>query len=67
MPRRLGHESDHQHGPPVLVDDLAQEREYLVAGARVERSGRLIGEYDLGARDQRPRDRDPLLLAAREL
>ncbi len=51
----------------VLVDDLAQEREHLASGASVERSGRLIGEHDLGPGDERPRDRDPLLLTAGEL
>ena len=34
---------------------------------RVEVAGRLVGEHDRRLRDQRPRDRDALLLAAREL
>ena len=35
--------------------------------ARVESAGRLVGEDHRGPRDQRPGDRDALLLAAREL
>ena len=34
---------------------------------RVEVAGRLVGEHDRGFAEQRPGDRDPLLLAAREL
>ena len=37
------------------------------AGARVEVAGRLVGEDDLGARDQGAGDGDPLLLPAGEL
>ena len=39
----------------------------LRAGARVEVAGRLVGEQDRGPPDERPRDRHPLALAAREL
>ena len=41
--------------------------EHLGAGARVEVAGRLVGEDDLRPAGQRPRGRDPLLLAAGEL
>ena len=34
-------------------------------GAAVEVAGRLVGQHDRGLVDHRPRDRDPLLLAAR--
>jgi hypothetical protein len=46
---------------------LAEEGEDAAPGPAVERSGRLVGEYDLGPGDDRPRDRDPLLLPAGEL
>ena len=58
---------DHHHRVAVLVDDLAQQREHLASGAGVERSGRLVGEHDLRPGDERPGDRDPLLLSAGEL
>ena len=44
-----------------------QDLHDLARGRRVERAGRLVGEQDLGPRDQRAGDRDALLLAAREL
>src|SRR5205823_10043425 len=43
---------------------LAKEFHHLVAAARVERSGGLIGEQKRGIIDQGPRNRDALLLAA---
>ena len=46
---------------------LAQKGEHAAAGSSVKRPGRLVGEHDLGPGDERSRDRDPLLLAAREL
>ena len=55
---------DHHDRVAVGVDDLAQEGEHVAPGARVERSRRLVGEHDLGAGDEGPGDRDPLLLAA---
>ena len=58
---------DHDDGLAEVVDDVAQEGEDLAAGPRVERAGRLVGEDDLGPRDERAGDRDALLLAAREL
>ena len=39
----------------------------LLALARVEVAGRLVGEDHLGLRDDRARDADQLLLAARQL
>ena len=52
---------------PKLVDRLPQQVEHARSRLRVEVAGRLVGEDDGWARDQRPRDRDPLLLAAGEL
>ena len=49
------------------VAELLEERHDLDAGLRVEVAGRLVGEDDLRLADQRARDRDALLLAAREL
>ncbi len=43
---------------------LAKEFHHLVAAARVERPGGLIGEQERGIIDQGPRNRDALLLAA---
>ncbi len=46
---------------------LIEQRQQILAGAVVERAGRLIREYHLAAIHQRARDRDALLLAARKL
>src|SRR5437763_681735 len=51
----------------VLVRHRADELEDLAARLRVEVPGRLFGEDDRRAGDERARDRDALLLAAREL
>ena len=58
---------DHDDRLAEVVDDVAQQREDLAAGAGVERAGRLVGEHDLGPGDQRAGDGDALLLAAGEL
>ena len=58
---------DHHHCVPVLVDQLAKELEDVASCLGVEGSGRLVGEHDLGARDQRPGDRDALLLPTGKL
>ena len=49
---------------PVQLDD---EVEQPVLGARIERGGRFVEQEHVGVRDEHRRDRDPLLLAAREL
>ena len=45
----------------------AQQRQHVLAGARVEVAGRLVGEHDRRASHQGARDRHPLALAARQL
>ena len=52
---------------PSCVDRVAQQREDLAAGGRVEVAGRLVGEHHARARDERAGDGDALLLAAGEL
>ena len=52
---------------PVLDVELPEEREDLLAGLRVEVAGRLVGDQQGAAVDQRPGDRHALLLAAGEL
>ena len=47
--------------------ELGQRGEHVVGGVRVEISGRLVGQQDARRIGDRARDRDPLLLAAREL
>ena len=46
---------------------LFQDAQHFLAGVRVQRAGRLVGQDDLAAVHQRPRDADALLLAARQL
>ena len=58
---------DHDDGLAELVDRGAKQVEDAAARLRVEVAGRLVGEDDGGTGDQRPGDRDPLLLPAREL
>ena len=57
----------HEDRRAAAVAVGAEEAHDGLAGHRVERAGRLVGEEDLAAADQRPRDRDALLLAAREV
>src|SRR6185295_17015421 len=65
-----------RHGHVVRDDDdrraeagvqVADQRENLLAGARVEVAGRFVGEQDRRIDRQRARDRDALPLAAGEL
>ena len=58
---------DHDDGLVELVDRAAQDVEHAGARGRVEVAGRLVGEDDGGAGDERAGDRDALLLAAGEL
>ena len=50
-----------------LRESSFEQREHFDAALAVERAGRLVGEDDLAAVHERARDRDALLLAAREL
>ena len=59
----VGHQDDRQ---AVLAVELPEEGEDLLAGLGVEVAGGLVGDQERAAVDQRPGDRDPLLLAARE-
>ncbi len=58
---------DHHGCLAVAVGRVPHELEDLAARLRVEVPGRLVGEEDRRPRDERARDRDALLLAAREL
>jgi hypothetical protein len=60
----VGH---HDHRLAQALDDVADQGEDLATGVGVQRAGRLVGEEDIRACDERPGDRDALLLAAGEL
>ena len=60
----MRHEHDRRLSAPIDVDQKVDD---LVAGAGVEIPGRLVRQENRGLVRQRPRDRDALLLAAREL
>ncbi len=55
---------DHRH---PRLGELAHDREHLADELGVERRRRLVEEHHLGVEAQRARDRDALLLAARQL
>ena len=57
---------DEHEGQALLVE-LTHERHHFLGALRVERTGGLVGPDHAGMAGERPRDRDPLLLAAREL
>ena len=64
--RDVGLVGDQDHSPSFFV----QAREYsqhVLGGVRVQVAGRLIGEDQRGVGHDRPCDRDPLLLPARQL
>src|SRR6185503_15549116 len=58
--------ADHDHGHAALPQG-AHDLEHRAHQLRIERAGRLVEQHDPGLERDRPRDRDPLLLAAREL
>jgi acyl-CoA thioesterase-1 len=58
---------DQDDGEPALLPQLLDEADHLVAGGSVQVAGRLVGQQHAWLVGQRPRDRDPLLLAARQL
>ena len=55
-----------ERDPDLALDALELDLE-LAAELRVERAERLVEEEDRGRQDERTRERDALLLAAREL
>jgi len=58
----------HDDGGPLLGrQQVVESLLHDPLGLAVERAGRLVEEQDLRVFDDRPRDRDPLTLAAREL
>ena len=57
---------DHCRGA-VLGDELREKRQDDASRLRVEIAGRLVGDHEPRAMRQRRTDRDPLLLASREL
>src|SRR6185436_7585117 len=65
--RRLGVVRDHDDRLAVLAVQHLQEPEDFVSGLAVEVVRRLVADEDRRVRDERARDRDALLLAAREL
>src|SRR5262249_27375512 len=56
-----------QHDRLAFVVELLEDAHGLFGGLRVEIAGRLVGQDQLRVVDERARDGDPLLLAAREL
>ena len=57
---------DHHNGASLLVE-FAQQAQHDFFVLRVEIAGRLVGQDDFGIVDQRARDADALLFAARQL
>ena len=56
-----------QHDRDAVAGERGEQRHHLVAGARIEVAGRLVGQHQARLVDQRARDRDPLLLPAGQL
>src|ERR1700681_1203396 len=63
-PYRLAVRDDEQRLPARV--ERHQQLEHVLRGTRVELAGRLVGEQQRRLVDERARDRDALLLAARE-
>ena len=62
---RIVRDDDHRHAGRAI--ELTQHGHDLGRGLAVEVAGRLVGEQQVGLADEGARDRDPLLLAARQL
>ena len=67
MPAIDGVVRDHRRRGAELAVDALEHLEHELAGLEVERAGRLVAEQHVGPLGDRARDRDALLLAAREL
>ena len=63
----LGIVGDEDERRPARAVDLEQQVDDVAAGRAVEVAGRLVGQQDRRVVGERARDRDALLLAAREL
>ncbi len=67
----LGHHAhvmgDEQNRRALLLAQFADQSQDLLLGGDVERRGRLVGDEQLRAQDQRHGDHDALALAARKL
>src|SRR6476620_8043519 len=57
---------DHHHGHPFF-GQRRHHVEYFVDHLGIQRAGRLVEQHDFRVHRQRPRDRNPLLLASRQL
>ena len=57
----------HNHHRRALTIELTEQIENLDAGHGVELAGRFVSQNERGLARQCPGDRDPLLLAARQL
>src|SRR5437867_10153955 len=58
---------DEHDGDAALLIQSLKDSHHFDAGLRIEVPGRLVGEHDRGVVDQGARDRDALLLTARQL
>ena len=64
---RSGVVADDEGRAVRLADELGDQRQHLARGRRVELAGRLVGDQERRPARERRAERDPLLLAAREL
>ena len=64
---RLLHEVGHEEDRHAAVADRLDEPPCLAPGMRVEAGRQLVEDGDLRPADQREGDRQPLLLAARQI
>ena len=58
---------DDHHGQSLTLVQVSEQADELARRLGVEGAGWLVGEQQGRAVDQRPSDRHPLLLAARQL
>ncbi|OIQ85710.1 hypothetical protein GALL_324590 [mine drainage metagenome] len=58
---------DDEHRAAELAVEAVQQREHVVGAVRVEVAGRLVGQHQRRARQQRTGDRHALLLPTRKL
>src|SRR5438067_1672421 len=65
--RDVGIVRDEDRRHAALAVEVDEEVHHALARARVEVARRLVAKKDRGPRDERARDADALLLAAREL